>query len=54
MKNKVGREDVIRWILVSDRGDRCPFVSVFGRHLGFNSISISAHSCRIIGHRSVD
>jgi hypothetical protein len=27
---------------------------LLGRHLGFNSISISAHSSPIISHRSVD
>jgi hypothetical protein len=36
--------------LVSDRGDGCPFLFLFDRHLGFNSSSISAHSSPIISH----
>ncbi len=36
MRNKGGREAGKLKILVSDRGDRCPFLFLFCRHLGLN------------------
>ncbi len=41
-------------ILVLDRGDRCPFFSVSGWHLGFNSISVSAiHAEKLVIDQSI-
>jgi hypothetical protein len=34
-------------ILVPDRGDRCPFLILFGRHLGLILLPFSAHSSTI-------
>jgi hypothetical protein len=48
----VGNEKVgesRRWHMI-DIGLGLWFLFLFGRHLGFNSISISAHSSPIISH----